>query len=68
MRTNCLNLSKCIEYQRSLNMYRVLGVDDLPTQVCFYDNAVDIASVENKTGEITLNVYLFSMTDIMSTC
>lgn len=49
-------------------MYRVLGVDDLRTRVCIYDNAVDIASVENKTGEITLNVYLFSMTDIMSTC
>ena len=53
---------------KSLNMFRVLGVDDLPARVSIYDSAVDIVFLENKTGEITLNVYLISMTDILSTC
>ena len=30
---------------KSLNMYRVLGVDDLPPRVSIYDNAVDIVFV-----------------------
>ena len=48
-------------------MFRILGVDDLPARVSIYDRAVDIVFPENKTGEITLNVYLISMTDILST-
>ena len=53
---------------KSLNMFRVLGVDDLPARVSIYDSAVDIVFLENKAGEITWNVYLISMTDILSTC
>ena len=53
---------------KSLNKFRVLGVDDLPTRVSIYDSAVGIVFLENKTGEITLNVYLILMTDILSTC
>ena len=53
---------------KSLNMFRVLGVDNLPTRVSIYDSAVDIVFLENKTGEITLNVYLISMADFLSTC
>ena len=53
---------------KSLNKLRVLGVDDLPARVSIYDSAVGIVFLENKTGEITLNVYLISMTDILSTC
>ena len=49
-------------------MFRVLGVDNLPTRVSIYDSAVDIVFLENKTGEITLNVYLISMADFLSTC
>ena len=53
---------------KSLNMFRVLGVDDFPARISIYDSAVDIVFLENKTDEITLNVYLISMTDILSTC
>ena len=49
-------------------MFRILGVDDLPARISIYGRAVDIVFLENKTGEITLNVYLISMTDIPSTC
>ena len=47
---------------KSLNMLRILGVDDLPARVSICDSAVDIGLLENKTQEITLNVYLVSMT------
>ena len=52
---------------KSLNIFRVLGVDDLPARVSIYDSAVNIVFLENKTGEITLIVYLISMADIIST-
>ena len=56
------------ELFKSLNMFRVLRVDNLPTRVSIYDSAVDIVFLRNKTGEITLNVYLISMADFLSTC
>ena len=56
------------ELLKSLNMFRVLRVDNLPTRVSIYDSAVDIVFLRNKTGEITLNVYLISMADFLSTC
>ena len=67
-----LNLDRILQSRdqlfKSLNIFRVLGVDDLPSRVSIYDSVVDIVFLENKTGEITLNVYLISMTDILSTC
>ena len=44
---------------KSLNMFRVLWVDHLPTRVSIYDSevAIDIAFLENKTRETILNVY-----------
>ena len=53
---------------KSLNIFRILGVDDLPARVSTYDRVVDIIFPENKTGEIKLNVYRISMTDTLSTC
>ena len=53
---------------KSLNMFRALGVDDLPARVSINDSTVNIVFLENKTGEITLIVYLISMADTISTC
>ena len=53
---------------KSVNIFRILGVDDLPARVSTYDRVVDIIFLENKTGEIKLNVYRISMTDTLSTC
>ena len=47
---------------KSLNMLRIIGFDDLPVRVSICDSAVDIGLLENKAQEITLNVYLVSMT------
>ena len=52
---------------KSLNMFRVVVIKDLPARVSIYDSAVNIVFLENKTGEITLNVYFISMADILST-
>ena len=52
---------------KSLNMFRVLVIKDLPARVSIYDSAVNIVFLENKTGEITLNVYFISMAGILST-
>ena len=40
---------------KSLNQYKLLGVDDLPTTVNIYGHSVDIFLLDNKTGKITLN-------------
>ena len=47
---------------KSLNMFRIPGVDDLPARVRIYESTVDIVFLENKTGEITLKVYLIPVT------
>ena len=52
---------------KSLNMFRVVVIKDIPARVSIYDSAVNIVFLENKTGEITLNVYFISMADILST-
>ena len=43
-------------------MFRIPGVDDLPARVRIYESTVDIVFLENKTGEITLKVYLIPVT------
>ena len=53
---------------KSLNQYRLLGVDDLPRSVDIYSNSVDIFLLDNKTGEITLNAYLVSLKEIIESC
>lgn len=47
-------------------MSRILGVDHLPARVSICDSALDIVFLEDKTGEITLSVYLISLTEILS--
>ena len=53
---------------KSLNQYRLLGVDDLPRSVDIYSNSVDIFLLDSKTGEITLNAYLVSLKEIIESC
>ena len=53
---------------KSLNQYRLLGVDDLPRSVDIYSHSVDIFLLDNKTGEITLNAYLVSLKEIIESC
>ena len=53
---------------KSLNQYRLLGVDDLPRTVNTYGYSVDIFLLHNKIGEITLNAYLISLREIIESC
>ena len=53
---------------KSMNQYRLLEVDDLPRTVDIYSYPVDIFSLDNKTGEITLNVNLVSLKEIIESC
>ena len=41
---------------KSLSIFRILGVDDLPARISIYDRTVDIVFLERKAGEITSNV------------
>ena len=50
---------------KSLNRYRLFGVDDLPRAVNIYGHSVDMFVLDNKTGEITLNAYLISVREII---
>ena len=50
---------------KSLNQYRFLGVDDLPRTVNMYSYSIDIFSLDNKTGEITLNACPVSLKEII---
>ena len=51
-----------------MNQYRLPGVDDSPSTVNIYSYSVDIFSLDNKTGEITLNAYLISLKEIIESC
>ena len=50
---------------KSLHIFRLLGVEDLPAEVNIRGHVVRIELLENKTGEITLNTYLISLTEIV---
>lgn len=49
-------------------MFRIFRIDYLLPRVTIYDSAVDMVFLENTTSEITLNVYLVSITEILNTC
>ena len=53
---------------KSLNQYRLLGVDNLPRTVNIYSYSVDIFLLDNKTCEITLNEYLICLKEIIECC
>ena len=58
-------LRKGGELFKSLNKFKLLGVEDLPTKMEIYSHSIDIALLENKIGEITSSRYLTSMVDIV---
>ena len=49
-----------------LSKFRLLGVEDLPAEVNICSHVVRIDLLENKTGEITLSMYLISLIEIVS--
>ena len=53
---------------KSLNQYRLLGIDNLPRTVSIHNYSVDIFLLDNKTGEITLYAYLVSSKGIIDSC
>lgn len=53
---------------KCLSMFRIFRIDYLLPRVTIYDSAVDMVFLENTTSEITLNVYLVSITEILNTC
>ena len=61
-------LGKGGELFKSLNKFKLIGVEDSPTKLEIYSHSIDIALSENRTGEITSSTYLTSMGDIVSYC
>ena len=61
-------LGKGDELFKSLNKFKLLGVQDLPTKIEIYSHSIDIALLENRTGEITSSTYLTSIGDIVGNC
>ena len=53
---------------KSLNQYRLLGVDDLPRIVNIYSYSLHIFLLDNKASKITLNAYLVSLKEIIKSC
>ena len=52
----------------SLNKFKLLGVEDLPTKIEIYSHSIDIALLENRTGEITyllISTYVISIGEIV---
>ena len=47
---------------KSLSIFRSLGIEDLKVEVNICGHVVRIELLENRTGEITLNAYLISLT------
>ena len=61
-------LRKGGELFKSLNKFKLLGVEDLPTKMEIYSHSIDIPLLENKIGEITSSRYLTSIVDIVGNC
>ena len=61
-------LENCDRLFKYLNQCRLLVVNDLPRSVDIYSHSVDIFLLDNKTGEITLYVYLVSLKEIIESC
>ena len=54
---------------KSLNKFKLLGVEDLPTEIEIHSHSIDVALLENnRTGEITSSTYLNSIGDIVGNC
>ena len=53
---------------KDLRMFRLLGIDDLPQNFAVEGTPVVVEFLDNRTGEITLNAYLISVTDIVTSC
>ena len=51
---------------KSLSIYRLLGVEDLPAEVSNCGHVFRIELLENKAREITLYTYLMSLTETVS--
>ena len=52
---------------KSLNQYRLPGVNELTSTVTVYGHSVDIF-LDNKTGAIILNAYLIYLGEIIESC
>ena len=61
-------LRKGDELFKSLNKFKLLGVEELPTKIEVYSHSIDIALLENRTGEITSSIYMTSTGDIVGNC
>ena len=61
-------LRKGDELFKSLNKFKLLGVEDLPTKIGIYSHSTDIALLENRSGEITLSICMTSIGDIVGNC
>ena len=61
-------LRKGDEFFKSLNKFKLLGIEDLPTKMEIYSHSIDTALLENKTGEVTSSRYMTSIVDIVSNC
>ena len=53
---------------KALKKNRILDVEDLPQSFLIKDSIINIEYLENKTGEIILNAYLLSISEIISSC
>ena len=61
-------LRKGDELFKSLNKFKLLGDEELPTKIEIYSHSIDIALLENRTGEITSSIYMTSTGDIVGNC
>ena len=59
---------KVDELFKSLSMFKLLGVKDLPTKIEICTHSTDIALLENRTSEITWSTHMSSICDIVGNC
>ena len=58
-------LGKGDEFFKSLDKFKLLGIEGLPTKIEIYSHSIDIALLGNRTCEITSSNYLTSIGDIV---
>ena len=58
-----------INFSRTLQIFRYLSIDDLPHHLFLWtQHILQVQYLENMTGEICLNAYITSISQIISNC
>ena len=59
-------LGKMVQLFKFIGKFRYLGKEDLPQEFLVENSSINVEFLENKTGEITAETYMISISEIVN--